>query len=448
MSNVVDTEDTLPEGFSDNRARRRSTRNPFVKTTREKEKPSLRIRDNQNWGEVAEKYWLNVAPTKREKWSTWVVYIGMGVGAAISIGFAIWGYFEAALPQTCKLLDDDFRYSTLDPNLWKSEISTGGGNMGSFEWTTDSTDNAFIKDGQLHIRPTIVQNYPEGTVFNLTADGTCTDPYYWCTATQNSTAKSTINPVQSAKLSTKLSMQYGEAQIRIKFPKGNWIWSQIQLNPDDEYYGSYPANGQIVLAQTRGNSYTYSQGGNDNIDSFLAYGPDGFVGLGTTLGANKRLKFTDYSDGFHTIGIQWTPTHIRTWVDDPVNTMLLAQWNKFGGFWKKGGWQKRIYAGVFDPWSVAYPSLAAPFDRNFHLTLQVGVGGMNGIFDDDQPWQLGEGRDTAMTEFRAANTTWYQQWPESDDRDMIVDSVIMRQQCVVKPINYKDSGTKWDGQPQ
>ncbi|CCG84106.1 protein of unknown function [Taphrina deformans PYCC 5710] len=446
MSAFGITEDTtIQQTFSDNRTRRQSVRNPFLKTTREKEKPVLRHRPKENWGQVADKYWLAVPPTKREKWSSRIVWMGMGVGGLLVILFAVLGYLDAATPATCKLFDDDFRYGTLDTNLWRYEISTGGGNAGSFEWTTDSTDNAFVKDGKLHIRPTLVETYPEGTTFNLTADGTCTDPYFWCSMTQNSTAGTTINPIKSAKLSTKISMQYGEAQIKVKFPKGDWIWSQIQLNPDDDFYGAYPANGQIVLAQTRGNSYQYSQGGNDNLDSFLAYGPDGFVGLGQTLGANKKLKFTDFSDGFHVIGIVWTPTHIRTWVDDPVNTMLLAQWNKFGGFWKKGGWQKEIFAGVFDPWSVAYPSLAAPFDRHFHLTLQLGVGGMNGIFDDDQPWQLSEGRDTAMTEFRAANTTWYKEWPTGDDRDLIVDSITMRQQCVVKPTTYKDTGDKWTG---
>lgn len=434
---ILDSFDEYSSKVALEQPRKRSERNPFQKTSREKEKLKLRVRRNDNWGMVAEKYWLEIPKTKREKWAPRIIYIGMALGVIAAIGFVVWGYFESSLPATCTLFSDDFRYGTIDTNQWKYEISTGGGQAGSFEWTTDSTENAFVKNGQLHIRPTIVQNYPEGTSFNLTTDGTCTSPYFWCSATQNSTAGTTINPVKSATLSTKVSMQYGEAQIRVKFPKGNWIWSQIQLNPVDTYYGSYPANGQIVIAQTRGNNYKYSQGGNDNVDSFLSFGPDGQIGYGTTLGGNKKLKFTDYSDGFHTIGIQWTPTHVRTWMDDKTNTILLAQWNKFGGFWKKGKFEEEItVTGIFDPWTVAYPSLAAPFDRSFYLSLQVGVGGMNGIFDDDQPWQTTGTRDAALVEFRNSNTTWYPEWPENDDRDMIVDSVMMRKQCVVKPVKH------------
>lgn len=427
------------EKTDDRSARRRSVRNPFQKNQREKEKPKLRIRKNTEWGTVADKFWLEIPKTKKEKWASRIIYIGMALGFVATAGFGVWGYFEGKLPATCPLMEDDFRYGTIDQNLWTHEISTGGGNPGSFEWTTASTDNSFVKNGQLHIRPTLVQAYPEGTTFNLTQDGTCTDPYYWCTTTQNSTASQTINPVQSAKLSTKLSMQYGEMQIRLKFPTGNWIWSQIQLNPSDNYYGSYPANGQVVVAQTRGNNYKYAMGGNDNLDSFLAFGPDGFVGQGKTLSANKKLKFSTYSDGFHVIGIQWTPTHIRTWLDDPANTVLLAQWYKFGGFWQKGGWQKYIWPGIFDPWAVAYPSWAAPFDRDFYLSIQVGVGGMNGIFNVAQPWELTAGRDKALSEFRSANTTWYPQWPTGDDRDLIVDYVKMRKQCYVAPVNHKAS---------
>lgn len=414
--------------------RRRSERNPFQKNEREKEKPKLRVRKNEKWGVVADKYWLGVPKSKREKWSSRIIYIGMVAGLLGTIAFGVWGYFEGRRPATCPYLSDDFRYGTIDQTTWRHEISMGGGQAGSFEWTTDSTNNSFIKNNQLHIRPTIVQNYPEYTSINLTADSTCTDPYFWCSAEQNTTAGTTINPVQSAKLSTKLSMQYGEVEVKVKFPKGNWIWSQIQMNPVDDYYGAYPANGQMILAQNRGNDYKYSQGGNDQVDSFLSFGPDGYVGFGKTRGADKKLKFKEFSDGFHTIGMQWTPKYFRTYIDDPINTVTVTNYKSIGGFWSWGNWEPYIFSGLFDPWAVAYPSLAAPFDRSFYLTLQVGVGGMNGIFDVDQPWTLTEGRDTALTQFRSANTTWYPEWPEDDDRDMIIDSVVMRKQCVVKPV--------------
>jgi hypothetical protein len=191
-----------------------------------------------------------------------------------------------------------------------------------------------------------------------------------------------------------------------------------------------------MLAQNRGNGIAYSQGGADQIDSYVNFGPDGVEGWGKTLGSQKKLKFETFQDGFHTYGIDWTPKHLRTWVDDPTNTIALVQWNKFGGFWKYGQWQDKgagYIDGIFNPWAPAMPSLGAPFDKPFHLTMHVGVGGMNGIFKQDVPWTLTAGRQAAMKEFSRQNATTMH-WPEGDDRDLIVDWIKMEQQCLLDPM--------------
>jgi beta-glucanase (GH16 family) len=62
-----------------------------------------------------------------------------------------------------------------------------------------------------------------GYTLNLTADGTCTSKNVTqCVAVSNSSLLTVINPVQSARLSTKnsVSIKYGKVEVRAKFPTG------------------------------------------------------------------------------------------------------------------------------------------------------------------------------------------------------------------------------------
>lgn len=417
--------------------RRRSRRqsNPFVKNERAAPKASLRIRRNVNWGIQPEKPWLQEKPHRNERIGNWLVYAGIVLGFLAFCGFAVWGFFEDYDPPVCKLVDEDFRYSELDPSSWQREI-TANSHVGGFEWTTDSTDNAFVKDGRLHIRPTLTQSYPDGTAINLTETAGCSLVDSWCNMAQNSTGGTVINPVQSAKVTTRLNMTYGRVEIRAKFPKADWTWASFNLNPVDPKYGTFPAGGQIVMGQVRGNPVSYSQGGRDRMDSYIQLGPDAYVGLAESYGSQQYLKFTDFSEGYHTIGLEWTRQRIRTWLDDPVNTIMVIEPFKF----KKGYWYDPRFRfdarysqvpNLFNPWAIGYPDVSAPFNVDFALTIQVGVGGMNGIFSDNQPWLLTNGRDYAMKQFsdNIANIT--RDWPAGDDRDLIVESVRMRRQCKV-----------------
>lgn len=52
-----------------------------------------------------------------------------------------------------------------------------------------------------------------------------------CSAVSNSTAGKVINPVQSARLTTKntVAIQYGKVEITAKLPKGDWVCSSLVL---------------------------------------------------------------------------------------------------------------------------------------------------------------------------------------------------------------------------
>jgi hypothetical protein len=83
---------------------------------------------------------------------------------------------------------------------------------GQFEQSTNTEENAFIKDGELWIKPTLQDpSLMTGHhVLNLTKEGTCTGQYWYdCVATTNSTNGTVINPVKSINTKKGATIQYG-----------------------------------------------------------------------------------------------------------------------------------------------------------------------------------------------------------------------------------------------
>ena len=85
-----------------------------------------------------------------------------------------------------------------------------------FEWTTAFDNNSYVQDGTMYIVPTLTEEYlgqdaiTNGYTLNLTVDGTCTSTNVsQCGAVSNSSLGTIINPVMSARMSTK-----GKASIK------------------------------------------------------------------------------------------------------------------------------------------------------------------------------------------------------------------------------------------
>jgi beta-glucanase (GH16 family) len=109
---------------------------------------------------------------------------------------------------------------------------------GSFDWTTDDTRNSYIDDTGLHIIPTLtlddtnitVAQLLDGYTLNLTSAGICTSTAATdCAIRSNSTAGTIINPVRSARLTTKgkKTITYGRVEVVAKLPAGDWLWPAI-----------------------------------------------------------------------------------------------------------------------------------------------------------------------------------------------------------------------------
>jgi len=149
--------------------------------------------------------------------------------------------------------------------------------------------------------------------------------------------------------------------------------------PEDSKYGTWPASGEIDIAELRGNNYTYPLG-RDGVTSTLHWGPDSKLNAYWMTYGTKFLRRTDFSGGYHTYGLQWSKDYLFTYLDSRLRQVFYM---KFG---PETMWQKGRFAGVTannsiveNPWGKT-GNVNTPFDENFFLILNVAVGSQNGWF--------------------------------------------------------------------
>jgi beta-glucanase (GH16 family) len=148
------------------------------------------------------------------------------------------------------------------------------------------------------------------------------------------------NGYTSARLVSKLKgdWTYGRIEVRARLPKGTGIWPAIWMLPTQWKYGNWPASGEIDIME------------------FVGYQPDSLFGSVHTRRFNhsigtqktKSLYSKDLPDAFHVYAINWTAEAIAFLFDGKEYFRFT---NDHSG---KDAW---------------------PFDTDFHLLLNVAVGG-------------------------------------------------------------------------
>lgn len=383
------------------------------------------------------KPWLE-SRDPRERWAVIIPYIGIGIAFLGMLAIASLGYFQTPHHKFCLILDEQFSTPTLDPKTWETEVQLGGFGTGTFDWTTSNERNLFIKDGALHLYPTLTNESGitngeiyNGYTVNLTASGECTSINPGdCTATSNITTGAIIPPIQSARITTRNSyaIRYGKVQVVAKLPKGDWLWPAIWMLPVNETYGPWPASGEIDILESRGNGRAYWPGGNNIASSALHWGPvPAFDGYSITNGGNAQ-PLGDYAAGYHTFGMEWTPDYLFTWIDTPLRQVMYFKFPT--SLWKLGNFPTSF---GLDPLYDLWKSKTKPFDQAFYLVLNNAVGGTNGYFRDDvggKPWVNGD-RVAAKYHFYRGIEGWWDTWREDKQRDrgLSVKSVKMWQMC-------------------
>lgn len=132
--------------------------------------------------------------------------------------------------------------------------------------------------------------------------------------------------------------KYGRIEIRAKLPSGVGTWPAIWMLPTDWEYGGWPASGEIDIME------------------HVGYEPEKVYGtvhtkafnhmIGTQVGDSIVIK--DAEQEFHTYGIEWDAEQIHFFSD------------------------KQTY---FTFKNKKTNSEAWPFDKRFHLILNLAVGG-------------------------------------------------------------------------
>ncbi|KZV97547.1 concanavalin A-like lectin/glucanase [Exidia glandulosa HHB12029] len=256
-----------------------------------------------------------------------------------------------------------------------------------------------------------------------------------CIVYSNSTEGKVINPVQSARLSTRIShsVKYGRIEVRARLPTGDWLWPAIWMLPTNSTYGEWPASGEIDIMESRGNGWKYGAMGADWITSTIHWGPlTGFDRSYKTTGTWQD-RHGIYSEKWHTFVVEWNEEFIWIYLDTRTVRIFNLKFNK--PFWDRGDFPPVFNNGTHDevlpnPWQGA--GNIAPFDQDFYLILNVAVGGTNGWFPDNIGDKL---RETdrivaAMKDFINAKDKWWPTWPaDVKKRGMAIDWVKMYQKC-------------------
>jgi len=391
--------------------------------------------------ESVEKPWLAKKDPK-EKWVWIIPVIGMAVGVAITGVLVYFGLQSVKNYNYCPVLDEHWS-NGIDPKIWTLEQQTGGFGNGEFEVTTANGENAFIKDGMLVIKPTLQDATlmeKDGSTINLINNG-CTapgQPWSNCVSLTNSTNGTVVNPVKSARLTTRInlndtsskgaSIKFGRVEVVAQLPAGDWLWPAIWMMPVNNTYGPWPMSGEIDIMESRGNNYTYAQGGNNVISSTLHWGFDSVNDGWWQNNVKRPAPHTTYPAAFHTFGVEWSEKYIYTYVDTRLAQVMYVGFTE--SFYSKGKFPPANANGtrLTDPWSST-GRLSTPFDQDFYLIINLAVGGTNGWFADgasNKPWTDGSAR--ARKDFWDSRNQWYPTWEANNGGAFSIKSVKMLQQ--------------------
>lgn len=131
---------------------------------------------------------------------------------------------------------------------------------------------------------------------------------------------------------------YGYIEVKAKLPKGIGTWPAIWMLSTDWSYGGWPESGEIDIMEHVG----YDQDVVHGTVHTKAFNHN----IGTQIGKTKKVEGA--SESFHVYAVHWTETKIDFLIDDEV----------YHTFEKKSDHP--------DEW---------PFDKRFHLLLNLAVGG-------------------------------------------------------------------------
>lgn len=153
----------------------------------------------------------------------------------------------------------------------------------------------------------------------------------------------------------KLDVLYGRFEIKAKLPTGRGTWPAIWMLPTDRAYGDWPKSGEIDIMEHVG----YDQ----NNVHFTTHTEAYYFKINTQKTSTKMIP--DASTAFHLYRVDWTPYAVRGYYD---NVLVFEFVNEGTGY--------KVW----------------PFDKRFHLLMNLAIGGdwggAQGIDDSIFPQKL------------------------------------------------------------
>ncbi len=265
---------------------------------------------------------------------------------ALLAAAGVWPYLDAGTRDAApwKLIwGDEFDGKELDRTKWDFDLGNGffnydanvwigGWGNGELQYYTREPDNAFVKDGMLHVRA--LKESLHG--FGYT----------------------------SAKLRTRkrdgsslFATKYGKIEFRAKLPTGKGVWPAVWMLPEKEKFGGWAASGEIDILEVKGHEPTKVHG---------------TLHFGSRWPANAQATkaYTLPDNGtiadFHVYTLEWEPSEFRWAVDGKVYATQSFWWSSSKTDKNKGA--KPSKEAELNPWP-------APFDQPFYLIINLAVGG-------------------------------------------------------------------------
>lgn len=134
---------------------------------------------------------------------------------------------------------------------------------------------------------------------------------------------------------------YGRIEFSAKMPQGQGFWAAIWMLPSEEVYGGWAASGEIDIVESLGHE-------TQTVYGTLHYG--GTWPANTSSGTYYTTDSWTFSQRFHDFALEWEEGVMRWYVDGNLY-QTQTSWTSSGG---------------------SYP---APFDQDFHLLVNLAVGG-------------------------------------------------------------------------
>lgn len=267
-----------------------------------------------------------------------VLVLAVGVGSELAPRAA-----EPPAVEWKLVWSDEFDGKDIDRTKWDYDLGNGfynyeantwisGWGNGELQYYTREAENAFVKNGLLHLRA--VKESLHG--FGYTS------------------ARLKTRKRDGSELFAK---KYGKFEFRAKLPTGKGVWPALWMLPQDEKYGGWAASGEIDVLEVRGHEP-------NKVLGTLHYGSR--WPANTNSGKDYLLPDSGTVADFHVYGLEWEPGEMRWSVDGKVYSTQSFWWSSSKTDGGKGA--KPTSEADLNAWP-------APFDQPFYLVMNVAVGG-------------------------------------------------------------------------